>query len=93
MTRNLAKIAKAACHTGAWLFAASDAFDEGRTVIYFEQRERQLRIAARRAYRAHALLSRLCARRCNVSPAVLARASDLHTRLHAAVRRLQPLAD
>ena len=93
MTRNLAKIAKTACHTGAWIFAASDAFDEGRAVMYFEQHERRVRIAARRAYRAHALLDRLCERRNDVSPAVLARASDLHTRLHEALRRVEPLGD
>lgn len=46
-----------------------------------------------RAYRAHSLLSRLCARRHKVLPSVLARASDLHTRLHAALRRVEPLAD
>jgi hypothetical protein len=46
-----------------------------------------------RAYRAHDLLSRLCARRRSVHPAVLARASDLHTRLHAALRAVEPLED
>lgn len=46
-----------------------------------------------RAYRAHSLLSRLCARRHKVLPSVLARASDLHTRLHAALRRAEPLND
>jgi hypothetical protein len=51
MTRNLAKIAKTACQTGAWLFAASDAYDEGREVIYFDARARQLRTAAHLAER------------------------------------------
>lgn len=46
-----------------------------------------------RAYRAHSLLSRLCARRRSVPPSVLARASDLHTRLHAALRLAEPLDD
>lgn len=34
MTRNLATIAKNACQRGLWLFAACDAFDEGRAVVY-----------------------------------------------------------
>lgn len=46
-----------------------------------------------RAYQAHSLLSRLCARRHKVLPSVLVRASDLHNRLHAALRRAEPLND
>lgn len=46
-----------------------------------------------RAQRAHNLLDRLCARRRSVRQSVLDRASDLHTRLHAALRRAEPLND
>jgi hypothetical protein len=49
MSRQLDQIARKACHTGQWLFAACDANAEGRQVAWFDQRARDLRIAARKA--------------------------------------------
>lgn len=49
MTRNLTAVTRNARHTGAWLFAACEAHDEGREVMWFDARQRALRIAARNA--------------------------------------------